>query len=558
MDTTKIAHSTFRRFFRLAMLVAIGAALAAPGVAYAAKGGKGKSHAPAKVGLPSFSGPGQAASRAATEKALKSRKIVVVPNEDLASAAKSLHVKLDSNDGFKAVSKSLGLTAIVVGEVAKKKATLTVHTGDDGSVVGEETFQGADPHKVAVTIGKTFWKRLSGAFNKTKPPGGGGFEAPPPEEEPASAASEPEAAAEKTTDSDKGSSRSSKKTVEASEEKAKPDAEDEASEKKKPSRAAAKSSEDSEPLPEGPNEALDIFAGPAILMRSLSFNQQRNDLSDTKTANYSLPAAPVLNFRGDFYPGALSSTGLIANIGLTAEVSYLLPVVTSPGQGGNYKTSSLSWSLGGKVRLPYDLFASVSYGDEWFKLVRSSSNMALSIVPGTDYKFVRVGGGIRSQVSSTLTLMANLDYLRCLGKPGDIGGVGYFPRATCAAVDVGVGAGYKITPVFELRGGVDLRRFGLAFNVKPSDVNSDPSMSPPVAGGAVDQYIQIYVGVAYLMGGSGSSSGSTSESSESSSDKSDDTSDDTKADTKKADNKKSDKKKAAKSDDEGDDSDAEQ
>jgi len=501
--TTQIANRVLSQS-RALVIVAFAAAIAvaAPGPALAkAKGHGGKPHgAPPKVGVMTFTGPGEAASRAAVEKALKARKIVVVPAAQLSAAAKSAHVKLDGNDGFKAVSKALDLTAIVSGEVSKKKATITVHTGEDGSSVGDETFQGADPKKVAATIGKTFWKKLAGPFNKTKPPSGGSFEAPPPEEEPspaggAEAASEPKSEAKSESPAKE---TPAEKTPEKTEE----------TESKTETKTAAKSEaagagEESEPTSD---PAVDVSAGPAWFMRSLSFNQPRNDLSDTKVANYSLPRAPVLFLRGDIFPGALAGmSGVAANIGLTVDVSYLLPVVTSKGTDGDYKTTGLAYALGLKARLPFGTFITVSYGDQAFKLTKSNGNMPDAVVPGVSYKFARIGAGIRDQVTATLMLQANAGYLQCLGKPGDIAAGSYFPNTKCNGFEAGVGAGYRLSPALEIRAGVDWRRFGLAFNVKPSDVTNDPSTTPAVAGGAIDQYIQVYAGVAYVFGGGSSS-----------------------------------------------------
>ena len=504
--TVQTANRVLRPFtLVLAVSVAVAVTLAASGTAHAKAHGKSHGAAP-KVGLLTFTGPGEAASRNAVEKALKSRKIVVVPASDLTAAARSAHVKLDSNDGFKAVAKALDLTAIVSGEVSKKKATITVRTGDDGSVVGEETFQGADPKKVAVTVGKTFWKRLAGAFNKTKHPSGGGFEAPPPEEEPASTGSaEASNESTKADEAPPAESRREKK-AEKSEEKSETKTEEKSDKSEK-----SKTAEESESPPSS-GEAVDVSAGPAWFMRSLSFNQPRNDLSNTKVASYSLPRAPALFLRGDIFPGALAGMdGVAGNIGLTVDVSYLLPVVKSSGTGGNYNTSGLAYALGLKARLPLGLFASVSYADQTFKLTKTNSSMADSVVPGTNYKFVRADVGIREQVTPTLMLQANAGYLQCLGKPGDIGSSTYFPRVTCNGAEAGVAAGYRLAPSFELRAGVDWRRFGLNFHVKASDVNNDPSMTPPIAGGAVDQYIQIYAGIAYLIGGGGSESGHAAE-----------------------------------------------
>jgi len=123
-------------------------------------------------------------------------------------------------------------------------------------------------------------------------------------------------------------------------------------------------------------------------------------------------------------------------------------------------------------------------------------------VPATDYKFVRIGGGIRHMVTDSLNLGANIAYDHCLGAPGQIGSADFFPKATCAGLEIGAMVGYRVAESIELRGGVDVQRFGLAFHNTPSDNNG----SRPIAGGALDQYVNIYVNVAYIMGSGGSSS----------------------------------------------------
>jgi|GEM_PF-1721540 len=502
--TTQTANRVLSRsaaLAALACLAAFAAAVAAPGAAQAKPKRAAKPHGAApKVGLMTFTGPGEAASRGAVEKALKSRKIIVVSASELSSAAKSAHVKLDGNDGFKAVAKALDLTAIVTGEVSKKKATITVRTGDDGSSVGEEAFQGADPRKVAATISKTFWKRLAGAFNKTKPPSGGSFEAPPPEEEPA-AAGGAEASNEAKTEAPAPPPEKSEKSEETSASKSEKTTEK--AEKTEKAEAKSEAADEGE-APASP--AVDVAAGPALFMRSLSFNQTRNDLSATKVANYSLPRAPVLFFRGEIFPAALAGvTGFASDLGLLADVSYLLPVVTSKGVDGDYKTTGLAYAVGVKARLPLGTFLSVSYGGQAFKLTKSNASMPDAVVPGVSYKFARVGAGIRDQVTPSLMLQANLGYLQCLGKPGDIAAGNYFPRTKCNGFEAGVGAGYRLAGPWELRAGVDWRRFGLAFNVKRSDVMTDPLATPAIAGGAIDQFIQVYVGLAYVFGGGSAS-----------------------------------------------------
>ena len=493
----------------LTVLIAAPSAEAARGRRAKASGGGGGGGA-VKVGVLNFTGPGEAASRAAASQALSSKKITVVPGAELSATAKQLHVRLDDDSGFKAVAKQLNLTAFVAGEVSKSKATLTVRTGNDGSVVGEESFAGADPKKVAATISKTFWKRLAGAFNKTNPPsGGGGCIAEEPssssstEAEPApssSARSEEPAAAEpeskprrKVAEADSSEGGSSEGAPRAS--KTKPAKADEAG--------------DSGETP-GDHPAVDVAIGVGDLLRSLAYNQLRNDLADDahKLAKYSLPSGPLLAGKLDLFPFALmDADSVLADIGLAVDFSYLLPVVTSPGVGGTYKTASLAWAAGPKVRLPMGLFVTAAYGDRWYKLVRSNNNMSPAPVPTTDYKFVRLGGGIRHMVTDSLNLGANIAYDYCLGKPGQIASADFFPKTTCAGFELGAMVGYRVAESVELRAGIDFQRFGLAFHNNKNDINN----MRPIAGGATDQYTNIYVSLAYVMGAGSSSGGGDAE-----------------------------------------------
>src|SRR4051812_23749816 len=258
-------------------------------------GGAAAPHGKTKVGVATFTGPGEAASRAATANALSSKKIVVVSGAELNAAAKQLHVRLEDDSGAKAVSKALNLTAIVQGEVSAKKATLTVRTGDEGTVVGEESFTGNDPKQVAGVVSKTFWKRLAGAFNKTNPPSGGGGGGTS-DEAPSgggSIASEPEsepAAAHET-------SKPAREEVAAEpERKPRKKAETEESEG---GHAAAKSSESSEGGEEAASEPgaspwFDGALGLADMIRSLAYNQKLNYSGATQVADYRLPQSPVV------------------------------------------------------------------------------------------------------------------------------------------------------------------------------------------------------------------------------------------------------------------------
>ncbi|MES1206783.1 MAG: hypothetical protein ABUS79_12675 [Pseudomonadota bacterium] len=480
--------------------------------------------APKRLGIVNFRGPGEGATRNAVMKAAKAKKYQVVGGQQIAKAASKLKVSLDTNDSFLSVARELGISAFVTGEVTKKKATLTVRLGADGSVGAEASWSGPNPRKLSAAVHKTFWRRLGSAIDRAKAPSGAkqaavaeaepvpetGADEPGDDDNDKKSGKEDKKSDEKKTasadesdgnadgDGDGDSSRRSKK-------KKKKSADDESGDENVISEKAEPEETDSGERP----EALVLAVGPRVLSRSLNYVQ------DIYRGNskYSLPAAPEVGLAVDVYPAAFSTGGFAANIGLTAAFSYMLPVVKTPvaaGMGtGSYTTYSQNWSIGAKVRLPMGVFGTVAYGDQRYQLLKPSTGGGID-VPMVDYRYVRVGAGGRIKVTPEVSLMANFGYLHCLAL-GQIKTTAYFPKATCGAVELGAGLGYRFTRSLELQAGGELRRYGLAFHNTPADAQ-DPSHR--IAGGAVDQYIMGYVALAVVFGGESAGGGGHSEAAE--------------------------------------------
>ena len=497
---------------KLPTLARVGAALSL--ALLVMTGGAGLAQAaPKRLGVLTFRGPAEGATRNVVTKVGKAHKYQVVGGQAIAKAASKLHVTLSDNDGFQAVAKELGIAAFVVGEVTKKKATLTVRSGDDGSVAAEGSWSGANPRKVSKAVAKTFWQRLGPAIERSNAPSGAkqavvAEEAAAPEtgaDEPGDepVASKPDKkVAEDTSSSDSDRPRKSNKK--------KSDGDEAGSETTVSEHADA---------PEGDSgmsgEALILGVGPRILSRALAYNDDRY----RRNSKYNLGVAPEVGLNAEFYPGALAGVGGIASdIGLVVDLSYMLPVVTSPAPNrvGEYKTYSLAWSAGVKVRLPAGLFGTVAYGSQRFQLQPSMTGTSGVDVPMVDYRYVRIGGGGRFAVTPEVSLMANLAYLHCLSV-GQIGFASYYPKATCGAVEAGGAVGYRISNLIELQGGASIRRFGLNFHqvYGPNYMNVLTDTSIRVAGGAVDQYIMGYVALAVVLGGSGEGAHKSAEPAES-------------------------------------------
>jgi hypothetical protein len=486
---------------KLPTLARVGAALALALLVMATGAGLAQA-APKRLGVLNFRGPAEGATRNVVTKVGKAHKYQVVGGQAIAKTASKLHVTLSDNDGFRAVAKELGIAAFVTGEVTKKKAMLTVRSGEDGSVSAEASWAGANPRKVSKAVAKTFWRRLGPAIERSNAPSGA-KQAVVAEE-----AAAPETGADEPGDEPAASKSDNKKVA----EEAAPSDSDrprKSSKKKSDGDEAGSETTVSEHAdePEGDSgmtgQALILGVGPRILSRALAYTDDRYH----RNSKYNLGVAPEVGLNVELYPGALAGVGGIASdIGVVADVSYMLPVVTSPAPNkvGQYKTYSLAWSAGAKIRLPFGLFGTVAYGSQRFQLQPSMSGTSGVDVPMVDYRFVRIGGGGRFAVTPEVSIMANLAYLHCLSL-GQIAFASYYPKATCAAVEAGGGVGYRVSSLIEVQGGVSLRRFGLNFHQVYGDqyasVATDTSIR--VAGGAVDQYILGYVALAVVLGGSG-------------------------------------------------------
>ena len=473
----------------------IAACLCLGSLALGASARPARAAGPKRLGVLTFRGPGEAATRRAVMKAGQTNRYQVIGGHQINRTAGKLGVKLDSSDGFKAVSKELNISAFVSGEVTSKKATLTVRSGADGSVSAEAGWSGPNPRGLAAAVARNFWKRLGGAIERGRPPAGSKQSAVAEEESIAPAADEAEPGNQaQERSSDEGSAPSTgdrgKSDRPSGDDHDQPGSE---------TTVSRKAELDERPGGAGPT-ALDVAVGPRILTRSLSYNQ---DIYG-RNSRYSLPGAPALALQAELYPAALKMGGQLANLGLTADLEYLIPVVTTaaPTGNGSYGTDSLAWAVGAKFRLPFGLFVAAGYGDQSYSLKPKNGATGID-VPKVDYRYVRGGAGIRYQLAGGVALMGEVAYLQCLSL-GQIGQDPFYKNAKGAAFEAGVGVGYRFKPRFEVRAGAELLRFGLDFRQKASDfpatVNTDGTTK--IAGGAIDQYLSGWIAIAWLMGGS--------------------------------------------------------
>jgi hypothetical protein len=255
-------------------------------------------------------------------------------------------------------------------------------------------------------------------------------------------------------------------------------------------RKKAKFNDDDEDE-EGGLVAFELAAGPRVMHRTFDFHDPLSDYQRTLTPPnaYQLPAGPVPFIQGAIYPAAFATRGFAANIGVIGSFEKLVATKTN-GQS----TLGQAFDAGVRVRVPVggsEIGFAGAYGQHVFKLVTVDPGPGTGSVPNVAYTFVRLGADGRLRIAD-LELGAHIG-TRLVLSTGALGQK-WFPNTKTTVFEAGVSAGYRLTPLVSVLGGVDLLRYAF-------DFNPVPQMNPVVAGGAVDQYISGWLALRLTIGG---------------------------------------------------------
>jgi hypothetical protein len=248
----------------------------------------------------------------------------------------------------------------------------------------------------------------------------------------------------------------------------------------KPAPTSTVAARSSRPPPSSSQEGavlLDASIGAASLLRLLDYS---DDLFGA-LREYRLPLSALGALRVEAWPaaregGALSHFGLSAS----AEQSFLLK---SGRQGGpSFSTNAQRITFGLVGRLPVqraEVTLGAAYGWQDFS-ISGEGDPARPDIPNVTYRFLRAGAGLRLELKPRVALLASAAYLHVLDS-GQIATSDYFPRLTVAGVEAGVGAAWQFSSPWEVRVGVDYRRYFFNMHPEPGD--------RLIAGGALDNYV---------------------------------------------------------------------
>lgn len=398
-----------------------------------------------------FEGTQASRVRGAVVRGLREEPIELYPNGDFVEKAQSLGVSLRSEGGHVAPAKSLAVSALLEGDVLREEGVWSAYVrlvdGRSPTIIRQRYYEADTLNELVESIegrvGPDFRNDL-GRLEVMKP--GAVVVAPT-----ASVAPPPKEQREKETT------------------KVRP------AKEKRPA-------------------AVDIQAEFRVVRRKLRYN---DDVFGA-LRDYTLGAGPGVGLRFQYFPGAHFTSGVGAQFGIDFEWERLFAIDSTRADGATFPTTSQQFLIGLRWRYPtgrWEPFVVIDYGVHSFDFgvsgppVPGEDNTAG--VPGVRYELVRIGGGFRVALGKTETYIIGGHFaLRAVFDVGGIGTNAWFPEANANGLDTGLFVGFALPLGFEVRLGLDFRRYWFKLNPVPPD-------APYVAGGATDHYLAGTLGFAW-------------------------------------------------------------
>jgi hypothetical protein len=450
-----------------------------------------------RIGVPKFEGAQEALVRKKVMASLKAHGFEVVGSREMQDAMSSSGASLDSDDGLVTLAKELALSAIVTGEVGAKRAKVVVHDGGEGSILGDASFTGANPAKLATEVGLSFWKKVGPDVGRGHVPSGAKKAKAPAADETAASGEGEAGGAE--------AEAPPKPKEEAAEEAQAP------KKKRKPKMEEPPPEEAATPRAPSGLPWFDFELGVGGLNRSLSYNE---NVGRILLLPYSVPAGPIAVANVVVYPLDPLFGGAIGNIGGEIEIqqgfisSTLTVPVTMNGMTTNvnttYKNVVHDYAGGGRYRFPFggsnDFYLSFTGGEDAFTF--TGSNRPSLFIPDTIYHYVRPGLGAHFLLANVFTVAFSGGYRAVLNAAGpqiSDPQIGLFPHLTVAGADAQVVRGYRLGQMFEVRAGVEWRRYWFNMHSQAADLMKN---NVAIAGGMVDQSFAFTARIALLIGAS--------------------------------------------------------
>ena len=407
----------------------------------------------------SFKGAQAGKIRGAAVRGLQGKPVDLVPNKRFVQKARSLNANLSSEDGHIRPARALEVDGLLEGDVLHEDGAWSAYVrlvdGKSENVISQHFYEGSTATALGRAVQAQLWDDFRKDIKRIDPSG-------------------PTPAA--VTSVDAGKTRRSRRAEKESEadEKAKDKAK-----KKKPSKKDRPA-------------AVDIEFDFVFVHRNLSWN---DDLIGN-LRDYTLGFGPGIQTKFQYFPGAHFTSGVGAQFGIDFEWQRLFDFDSTRDDGVSFPTEAQQFLAGLRWRYPagrWEPTIFADYGVHKFEFGVAGTPTTTSGIPGVKYKFIRAGAGFRvgAGKDENFIIVVNGAY-RYLLSAGGIESTQWFPEASGHGMDALLMFGYGLPKGFEVRLGVDYRRYWFDLNPVPG-----PPDPPYVAGGALDQYWGLSIGAAW-------------------------------------------------------------
>jgi hypothetical protein len=471
----------------------------------AATGGDALGAGGKRAGVPKFDGAQEVVVRKQVMRVLKEHGCDLAKSREMELGLANTGALLESDDDFAKVAKELALSVIVTGEIGKKRAKITVHDGRDGAALGQAAFPGANARKMAAEVGRTFWSKLGGEIERGRVPAGAKKAPKAVADAPDDDESAPDAG-----DADEGKAKLAARDGAPAGEGSAGQADDSGARREKGDESNDNVvREEASPgaSPHAVPPTFDGFIAPIGTNRALAYHQ---NITPAGMRPYSLPLAAAMALHVVWYPIGAVSSGPIQHLGIEAGVEQAFGLKSTteadgtPLAGKTFGNSVHEYAAGLRYRIPFgaghQVWVSGTAGEHAFVFTSPSDCSdcrAMLHIPDTIYRYGRPGIGVRLEMPADLSFTADAGY-RYIFNAGGTQLDGYFPHRTVGGVDAELAFGYRATPNLEIRASGQLRRYFYDMHSKAGDAF--------LAGGAIDQYWTVGLGMAVLLGGSAAAS----------------------------------------------------
>jgi len=262
---------------------------------------------------------------------------------------------------------------------------------------------------------------------------------------------------------------------------------------------------------------LRLLVGTRLINRSFRYTDSLSDISSLpfrEPMDYPRFTLPMPRAELHWYPAGHFTQKWLSQFGIVGGFEMAFGAKLSfDGDGDGVAETPVNeshtlWYAGGRGRIPIGNVAiglQVDYAEHRLSLSgdQDPNNPALPLFPDVAYRQVELGADFEWRMQQLIVGMHG-SYNIMLGvgligqdvNPDPAIPTPWFPGTTGTAVDFGAYAGWRLSPVFDILIGLDMRAYGLDFGRIPPETIEDDVFDYVIAGGATDRFMSAWLALA--------------------------------------------------------------